>query len=184
MIMFNLVILFIFHFIISKGDFNSPSLEDIYNNLIQNYNVKSNNTINLEYNRYFIYLNQITLLKPVATEEPRYLEKEIHIKNLVFTILSHLNCDIIHSKGGYEINDFLIEVNVNFIKIKVNDNKVIISEFEISKNFISKSYDIMYSKYFKDFQNDMNELKSQISIFFKQLIKDRITTILSNFIFR
>lgn len=181
MIMFNLVILFIFHFIISKGDFNSPSLEDIYNNLIQNYNVKSNNTINLEYNRYFIYLNQITLLKPVATEEPRYLEKEIHIKNLVFTILSHLNCDIIHSKGGYEINDFLIEVNVNFIKIKVNDNKVIISEFEISKNFISKSYDIMYSKYFKDFQNDINELKSRISIFLQQLIKDRITTILSNF---
>ena len=181
MIMFNLVILFIFHFIISKGDFNSPSLEDIYNNLIQNCNVKSNNTINLEYNRYFIYLNQITLLKPVATEEPRYLEKEIHIKNLVFTILSHLNCDIIHSKGGYEINDFLIEVNVNFIKIKVNDNKVIISEFEISKNFISKSYDIMYSKYFKDFQNDINELKSRISIFLKQLIKDRITTILSNF---
>ena len=181
MIMFNLVILFIFHFIISKGDFNSPSLEDIYKNLIQNYNVKSNNTINLEYNRYFIYLNQITLLKPVATEEPRYLEKEIHIKNLVFTILSHLNCDIIHSKGGYEINDFLIEVNVNFIKIKVNDNKVIISEFEISKNFISKSYDIMYSKYFKDFQNDINELKSRISIFLKQLIKDRITTILSNF---
>ena len=181
MIMFNLVILFIFHFIISKGDFNSPSLEDIYKNLIQNYNVKSNNTINLEYNRYFIYLNQITLLKPVATEEPRYLEKEIHIKNLVFTILSHLNCDIIHSKGGYEINDFLIEVNVNFIKIKVNDNKVIISEFEISKNFISKSYDIMYSKYFKDFQNDINELKSRISIFLQQLIKDRITTILSNF---
>ncbi len=181
MIMFNLVILFIFHFIISKGDINSPSLEDIYNNLIQNYNVKSNNTINLEYNRYFIYLNQITLLKPVATEEPRYLEKEIHIKNLVFTILSHLNCDIIHSKGGYEINDFLIEVNVNFIKIKVNDNKVIISEFEISKNFISKSYDIMYSKYFKDFQNDINELKSRISIFLQQLIKDRITTILSNF---
>ena len=181
MIMFNLVILFIFHFIISKGDFNSPSLEDIYNNLIQNYNVKSNNTINLEYNRYFIYLNQITLLKPVATEEPRYLEKEIHIKNLVFTILSHLNCDIIHSKGGYEINDFLIEVNVNFIKIKVNDNKVIISELEISKNFISKSYDIMYSKYFKDFQNDINELKSRISIFLQQLIKDRITTILSIF---
>ena len=181
MIMFNLVILFIFHFIISKGDINSPSLEDIYKNLIQNYNVKSNNTINLEYNRYFIYLNQITLLKPVATEEPRYLEKEIHIKNLVFTILSHLNCDIIHSKGGYEINDFLIEVNVNFIKIKVNDNKVIISEFEISKNFISKSYDIMYSKYFKDFQNDINELKSRISIFLQQLIKDRITTILSNF---
>jgi hypothetical protein len=179
--MFNLVILFIFHFIISKGDINSPSLEDIYKNLIQNYNVKSNNTINLEYNRYFIYLNQITLLKPVATEEPRYLEKEIHIKNLVFTILSHLNCDIIHSKGGYEINDFLIEVNVNFIKIKVNDNKVIISEFEISKNFISKSYDIMYSKYFKDFQNDINELKSRISIFLQQLIKDRITTILSNF---
>ena len=181
MIMFNLVILFIFHFIISKGDFNSPSLEDIYNNLIQNYNVKSNNTINLEYNRYFIYLNQITLLKPVATEEPRYLEKEIHIKNLVFTILSHLNCDIIHSKGGFEINDFLIEVHVNVLKIKVNDNKVIISEFEISKNFISKSYDIMYSKYFKDFQNDINELKSRISIFLKQLIKDRITTILSNF---
>ena len=181
MIMFNLVILFIFHFIISKGDINSPSLEDIYKNLIQNYNVKSNNTINLEYNRYFIYLNQITLLKPVATEEPSYSEKEIHIKKLVFTILSHLNCDIIHSKGGYEINDFLIEVNVNFIKIKVNDNKVIISEFEISKNFISKSYDIMYSKYFKDFQNDINELKSRISIFLQQLIKDRITTILSNF---
>ena len=181
MIMFNLVILFIFHFIISKGDINSPSLVEIYNNLIQNFNVKSENTINLEYNRYFIYLNQITLLKPVATEEPRYLEKEIHIKNLVFTILSHLNCDIIHSKGGYEINDFLIEVNVNFIKIKVNDNKVIISEFEISKNFISKSYDIMYSKYFKDFQNDINELKSRISIFLQQLIKDRITTILSNF---
>ena len=181
MIMFNLVILFIFHFIISKGDINSPSLEDIYKNLIQNYNVKSNNTINLEYNRYFIYLNQITLLKPVATEEPRYLEKEIHIKNLVFTILSHLNCDIIHSKGGFEINDFLIEVHVNVLKIKINDNKVIISEFEISKNFISKSYDIMYSKYFKDFQNDINELKSRISIFLQQLIKDRITTILSNF---
>ena len=181
MIMFNLVILFIFHFIISKGDINSPSLVEIYNNLIQNFNVKSENTINLEYNRYFIYLNQITLLKPVATEEPSYSEKEIHIKKLVFTILSHLNCDIIHSKGGYEINDFLIEVNVNFIKIKVNDNKVIISEFEISKNFISKSYDIMYSKYFKDFQNDINELKSRISIFLQQLIKDRITTILSNF---
>ncbi len=180
MIMFNLVILFIFHFIISKGDINSPSLEEIYNNLIQNFNVKSENTIELEYNRYFIYLN-LTLLNPVATEEPSYSEKEIQIHNLVFTILSHLNCDIIHSKGGFEINDFLIEVHVNVLKIKVNDNKVIISEFEISKNFISKSYDIMYSKYFKDFQNDINELKSEISIFFKQLIKDRITTILSNF---
>jgi hypothetical protein len=76
------------------------------------------------------------------------------------------------------MNNISIEIIYDNIKIIVQDNKII-TNFNISTIFISNSFDIMCSKYFINFQNEINNKTGIFPSLLNTSIYDRINSTLN-----
>ena len=179
MIRFYFLFFLFLNIIITKKPISSSELCDIYDDLINKFNgsITINKTLN--YSHYYLIFDNFLFLTPHQIGEKPDCKKEnqeeIHIKNLNFTLLTNITLKIFEDSTKYfPMNEHSIEIVYDSIKILGNKT---ISEFKISNISISKSYDIMYYKYFKNFQNGIDNKTGDFTILLNSSIYNRTNNI-------
>ena len=180
MIRFYFLFFLFLNIIITKKPISSPELCDTYEDLINKFNGLITINEKLNYTHYYLYFDNFLFLKPHQIGEKPDCKKEnqeeIHIKNLNFTLLTNITLTIFKDSKSFPMNEHSIEIVYDSIKILGNKT---ISEFKISNISISKSYDIMYYKYFKNFQNGIDNKTGDFTILLNSSIYNRINNIIN-----
>lgn len=170
---------FFLKYIISKKQISDSELEKIYKNITNGFNETINISKKLNYRNYFLYFDNFSFFKLTEKEKPKFSDNTIDIKNLNFTFSTNISLTIFeNSIKSFPMNNISIEIIYDNIKIIVQDNKII-TNFNISTIFISNSFDIMCSKYFINFQNEINNKTGIFPSLLNTSIYDRINSTLN-----
>ena len=128
--------------------------EYIFNEVAAPYLEYSNFRIAMKQNRFFRPLTE----NAIINESPLSLT----IKDVVLTLITNLalipDMNYYRVAGGFQ--DTIIQYNItNMILEKKSENSSIyLSQFELSKQFISKGNDLMTSVRLVEFQKDTNDV--------------------------
>ena len=148
------LIFFIIPFILSI-----PSPSEALNTILSNIKGPMNESrYEIYYDTYFMVFTKNRLLRPILSNiEKKETQYEVTASNITLTFCSIVWYQINSTDQAFSIPDMLFQFNIDNLTLSLNEenNKIILNNLELSKPYIDKSVDIMKSKYFSDFQNDV-----------------------------
>ena len=137
----------------------------------------------LNYTEGSIRMNQNRFLRPLINNITiTETDKTLIANNIIITLISYFR----FSQNGFtkhiSFSDVIQQYEIKTIKLErktqMVNGKIYITEFEITRPFISKSTDLMSSKKFNEFQEDTNaqyyKVLSQLTLTHTEIILQKI----------